>query len=77
MFQMEKNKLLITETRASQAEGPCQAREREGSSIALPHGKEGQSIPRARQRWTHSCGTAKNSCSSMYECEILICAVTL
>ncbi len=38
------DKLLITETRASQAEGPRQAREGGGGSIALPRGKEGQSI---------------------------------
>jgi hypothetical protein len=39
------DKLLITETRASQAEEPCQIREREGGDMALPRGKEGQSIP--------------------------------
>ncbi len=39
------DKLLITEIRASQAEGSCQAGEWEGGSIALPCGKEDQSIP--------------------------------
>jgi hypothetical protein len=38
------DKFLITETRASQAEGPHQAGEREGGGIALTRGKEGQSI---------------------------------
>ncbi len=64
------NKLLITETRASQAEVPCQAREEEGGGIALPHGKEGQSI-----LWTHSRGAVKNSCSSIYKCDAVIRAV--
>jgi hypothetical protein len=64
------NKLLITETRVSQAEVPCKSREQEGGSIALPHGKEGQST-----LWTHSCGAVKNSCSSMYKCDAVIRAV--
>ncbi len=69
------DKFLITETRASQAEGPCQAGEWEGGSITLPCGKEGQSIPRSRQRWIHSHGAAKTSCSIMYKCDAIICAV--
>ncbi len=30
-----------------------------------------ESCPRARQRWTHLRGAAEDSCSSIYECDIV------
>jgi hypothetical protein len=65
-------KTCVTETEVSQAKGPRLAEE--GKGAAQPHqveGKARQSFPRTRQRWAYSRGAAEDSCSSMYECDIV------
>ncbi len=64
------DKLFITETRATQAEGPRQAGEQEGTTWKRRSVYSVSKTEMVPLKWC-----CKDTCSSMYECNAIICAV--
>jgi hypothetical protein len=74
LWKSGMDKLLKTETRATQAEGPCQAGGRRGQYS--PTTWKGRPVyPVSETEMDPFVWCRKTSCSSMYGCNAIICAV--